>query len=73
MILAILGKIGRDGGRASQNREINIYGVDLTGMAMLKILDDASETLFHVLDKVCISFGASENSAPYDELTDQNL
>ena len=27
-------------------------------LAMLKILDDISETVFNVLDKVCISFGA---------------
>ena len=32
-----------------------------------------SETLFNVLDKVCISFGARENSAPDDELPDENL
>ena len=30
-------------------------------LAMLKILDDVSGTLFNVLDKVCISFGAREN------------
>ena len=40
---------------------------------MLNILDDVSETLFNVLDKVCISFGDRENSAPDGELTDQNL
>ena len=40
---------------------------------MLKILDDVSETLFNMLDKVCISFGARENLAPDGELTDQNL
>ena len=40
-------------------------------LAMLKILDDVSETLFNVLDKVCISFGAMKNSAPDAELTDQ--
>ena len=40
---------------------------------MLKILDDVSETLFNVLDKVCVSFGARENSAPNGELIDQNL
>ena len=40
---------------------------------MLKIIDDVSETLFNMLDKVCISFGARENSAPDGELTDQNL
>ena len=40
---------------------------------MLKILDDVSETLFNVLDKVRISFGVGENSAPDGELTDQNL
>ena len=42
-------------------------------LAMLKILDDVSETLFNVLDKVCLSFGAKPNSAPDGELTDQNL
>ena len=41
--------------------------------AMLKILDDVSETLFNVLDKVCISFGARENSVLHGALTDQNL
>ena len=40
---------------------------------MLKILDDVSETLVNVLDKVCISFGAREKSALDGELTDQNL
>ena len=40
---------------------------------MLKILGDVSETLFNVLEKVCISFRARENSAPGGELTDQNL
>ena len=35
---------------------------------MFKILDGASKTLFNVLDKVCISFGAGENSAPGGEL-----
>ena len=29
---------------------------------MLKISDDVSETLFNVLDKGCINFGASEIS-----------
>ena len=42
-------------------------------LAMLKILDNDSETLCNVLDKVCISFGARENSEPDGELTDQNL
>ena len=37
---------------------------------MLKILDDVSETLINVLDKVCISFGSRENSAPDGEITD---
>ena len=37
---------------------------------MLKILEGVSETLFYVLDKVCISFGAREKSAPGGELTD---
>ena len=40
---------------------------------MLKILYNVSETLFNVLDKVCISFGARWNSAAGGELTDQNL
>ena len=40
---------------------------------MLKILDDVSEALFNVLDKVCISFGAIENSVPDGEFTAQNL
>ena len=37
---------------------------------MLKIPDDVSETLFNVLDKICITFEATENSSPDDELTD---
>ena len=40
---------------------------------MLKILDDVSETLLNVLIKVCIRFGARQNSAPDSELTDQHL
>ena len=40
---------------------------------MLKFPDDVSETLFNVLDKVCITFGARENSSPDGELTEQNL
>ena len=40
---------------------------------MLKILYEVSETLFNVIDKDCISFGARENSAPDGDLTDQNL
>ena len=40
---------------------------------MLKIIDDVTETLFNMLFKVCISFGAIENSVPDGELTDQNL
>ena len=40
---------------------------------MLKILDDVSDTLLNVVDKVCISFGARENLAPDGGLTDQNL
>ena len=40
---------------------------------MLKIIDDVSETSLNVLDKVCISFGARDNSAPDGELTNQNL
>ena len=39
---------------------------------MLKMLDDVSET-FNVLDKVCTTFGAKENSSPDGELTGQNL
>ena len=35
---------------------------------MLKILDNVSETLFNMLDKVCIRFGARKNSAPDSEL-----
>ena len=42
-------------------------------LAVLKILIDVSETLFNVLDKVCISFGARETSALDGEVTDQNL
>ena len=34
---------------------------------MLKIPDDVSEALFNALDKVCINFGARENSSPGDE------
>ena len=40
---------------------------------MLIFPDDVSETLSNVLDKVCITFGARENSASDGELTDQNL
>ena len=40
---------------------------------MLKIPDDVSGTLFNVLDKVCITFGARENSSLDGKLTDQNL
>ena len=40
---------------------------------MLTILNNVSEALFNVLDKVCISLGPRENSAPDSELTDQNL
>ena len=40
---------------------------------MLKIIDDVSETLFNLLDKVCISLGAIKNSAPDGELTDQSF
>ena len=38
---------------------------------MLENPDDGSETLFNVLDKVSITFGARENSSPDGELTDQ--
>ena len=40
---------------------------------MLKIPDDVFETLFNMLYKVCITFGARESSSPDSELTDQNL
>ena len=39
---------------------------------MPKILDNVSEALFNVLDKVCTSYGARKNSAPDSKLTDQN-
>ena len=39
----------------------------------MKILDDVSETLFTVLDKVWIHFGARDKSAPDGELIAQNL
>ena len=42
-------------------------------LAMLKILDNVSETPFNVLDKVCFRFGVRQNSTPDSELTDQNL
>ena len=37
---------------------------------MLKIPDDVSGTLFNVLDKVCVTFGAQRELV---KLTDQNL
>ena len=40
---------------------------------MLKIPDDVSGTLFNVLDKVFVTFGAREDSSPDGKLTDQNL
>ena len=40
---------------------------------MLKSPVGISATLFNVLNKVCITFGARENSAPDGELIDQNL
>ena len=40
---------------------------------MLKITDGVSEIFFYVLDKVCVPFGAIENSSLDDELTYQNL
>ena len=40
---------------------------------MLKIPDVVSETLFKVLDKVCTTFGASENSLSDGELTYQKV
>ena len=42
-------------------------------LAMLKITDGVSEILFNVLDKVCVPFGAIENSSLDDDLTYQNL
>ena len=40
---------------------------------MLKIPDDVSKTLVNVLDKVCITFGARENTSSDGKLIDQNL
>ena len=37
------------------------------------MVNDVSETLFNVFDKVCVIFGAWENSSPEDELTDQHF
>ena len=42
-------------------------------LAMLKIPDDISETLFNELDRVFNIFGARENSSTDGELTDQNI
>ena len=40
---------------------------------MLNSPDDVSETLCNVLDKVCVTFGASEYLSPDGESTEHNL